>query len=74
MFRDWAAEATSHPNHVVELALAHAISSAVEAAYRRGDLFAHRARLVADRAAYLARPAAEVVPIGRGARPADKPA
>ena len=31
-FRDWAAEATGHPNHVVEQALAHAIPSAVEAA------------------------------------------
>jgi integrase len=39
-FRDWAAEATGYPNHVVEQALAHAIGSDVEAAYRRGDLFA----------------------------------
>src|SRR5262249_5236594 len=31
-FRDWAAEATAHPNHVVEQALAHTIGSAVEAA------------------------------------------
>jgi len=28
-FRDWAAEATHHPNHVVEQALAHTIGSAV---------------------------------------------
>jgi hypothetical protein len=32
----WAAEATAHPNHVVEQALAHTIGNAVEAAYRRG--------------------------------------
>ena len=38
-FRDWAAETTAYPNHVVEMALAHAISNGVEAAYRRGDLF-----------------------------------
>ena len=38
-FRDWAAERTNYPNHVVEMALAHAIGDKVEAAYRRGDLF-----------------------------------
>jgi integrase len=37
-FRDWAAEQTSYPNEVVEMALAHAIESKVEAAYRRGVL------------------------------------
>ncbi len=41
-FRDWAAETTAYPNHVVEMALAHAISNGVEAAYRRGDLFEKR--------------------------------
>ena len=38
-FRDWAAETTGFPSDVVEMALAHAVSSKVEAAYRRGDLF-----------------------------------
>ncbi|MFZ5567614.1 MAG: tyrosine-type recombinase/integrase [Pseudomonadota bacterium] len=47
-FRDWASETTSYPNEVVEMALAHAIGSAVEAAYRRGDLFEKRASLMAD--------------------------
>jgi integrase len=47
-FRDWAAETTSYPNHVVEMALAHTIGSKVEAAYRRGDLFAKRVRLMAE--------------------------
>lgn len=32
-FRDWAAERTDFPNEVVEMALAHAISNKVEAAY-----------------------------------------
>jgi integrase len=41
-FRDWTAEETHHPNHVVEAALAHAITGKVEAAYRRGDLFEKR--------------------------------
>jgi integrase len=62
-FRDWAAETTGHPNHVVEQALAHTIGNAVEAAYRRGDLFEKRAALMSDWAAFLAKPAAEVVPL-----------
>jgi integrase len=65
-FRDWAAETTAHPNHVVELALAHAIGNKVEAAYRRGDLFEKRAALMADWAAYLSRPRAEVVALRVG--------
>jgi integrase len=56
-FRDWAAERTNYPNHVVEAALAHAIGDKVEAAYRRGDLFEKRRRLMADWAAWCARPA-----------------
>jgi integrase len=51
-FRDWAAEMTAYPNHVVEQALAHTISNAVERAYRRGDLFAKRAKLMADWATF----------------------
>ncbi|HVX56366.1 MAG TPA: integrase arm-type DNA-binding domain-containing protein, partial [Candidatus Saccharimonadales bacterium] len=47
-FRDWAAEQTSFPNHVVEMALAHVIGNKVEAAYRRGDLFEKRRRLMID--------------------------
>jgi integrase len=51
-FRDWAAERTSYPNHVVEMALAHTIGNKVEAAYRRGDLFDKRRKLMADWARY----------------------
>lgn len=47
-FRDWAAERTNYPNHVIEMALAHVVSDKVEAAYRRSDLFAKRVRLMAD--------------------------
>jgi integrase len=57
-FRDWAAETTNHQNYVVEAALAHTIGDKVEAAYRRGDLFEKRRRLMADWARYCARPAA----------------
>lgn len=52
-FRDWCAEATHHPRDVAEMALAHTIESKVEAAYRRGDLFAKRAQLMADWAQFL---------------------
>jgi integrase len=45
-FRDWAAEQTSTQNEVVEMALAHAIPSAVEASYRRGDLLDKRRELM----------------------------
>jgi integrase len=64
-FRDWAAERTSFQNEVVEMALAHAIPSAVEAAYRRGDLFEKRRTLMAAWADYCAGTSAgdNVVPI-----------
>ncbi len=46
-FRDWAAERTTFAREVAEMALAHAIPDAVEAAYRRGDLFEKRRKLMA---------------------------
>jgi integrase len=51
-FRDWAAEATDFPKEVAEMALAHTIESEVESAYRRGDLFEKRRKLMEDWAAY----------------------
>lgn len=57
-FRDWAAERTNYPREVAEMALAHAIGDKVEAAYRRGDLFDKRRRLMQDWAAFLDQPAA----------------
>ncbi|MGJ3264307.1 MAG: tyrosine-type recombinase/integrase [Salinarimonas sp.] len=56
-FRDWAAEATAYPAEVAEMALAHTIESKVEAAYRRGDLFGKRRRLMAEWARHCERPA-----------------
>ena len=53
-FRDWAAERTNYPNHVVEMALAHTIGDKVEAAYRRGDLFDKRRRLMQQWASFCA--------------------
>ncbi len=54
-FRDWAAESTAFPGEVVEMALAHAVLDKVEAAYRRGDLFDKRRRLMAEWATHCAR-------------------
>lgn len=65
-FRDWAGEATPHPRDVCEQALAHSLGDSVEAAYRRGDLFAKRKTLMADWAAYATTaPADNVVKLNR---------
>lgn len=55
-FRDWASETTTYPREVCEMALAHQIPDAVEAAYRRGDLFEKRRELANDWARYCTRP------------------
>jgi len=57
-FRDWAAECTNFSNEVCEAALAHAVENKVEAAYRRGDLFEKRRKLMEAWAAYCATPKA----------------
>jgi len=65
-FRDWAAERTGYPNEVAEMALAHAVGDKVEAAYRRGDLFEKRVRIMADWASFCSTEqdgVGEVVPI-----------
>ena len=51
-FRDWAAKCTGYAHEVAEMALAHAIENKVERAYRRGDLFDKRRRLMDDWATY----------------------
>lgn len=66
-FRDWAAETTNFANEVVEMALGHAISNKVEAAYRRGDLFEKRRKLMEQWSAFVSHTGAEIVPIGRRA-------
>jgi integrase len=55
-FRDWAAEATHYPREVAEAALAHTLRDKVEAAYRRGDLFDKRRRLMDEWASYCGSP------------------
>jgi len=70
-FRDWAAEQTNVQREVAEMALAHAIPNAVEAAYRRGDLFEKRRRLMEAWAEFCAKPNAsgKVVALARARTP-----
>jgi integrase len=71
-FRDWAAEQTNVQREVAEMALAHAIPDAVEAAYRRGDLFDKRRKLMGAWAAYCANveaDAGKVVALARARTP-----
>jgi integrase len=53
-FTDWVAERTSYPSEVREMALAHAIGNDTEAAYRRGDLFDKRRKLMNEWASFIA--------------------
>lgn len=53
-FRDWMAERTATPRDVAEMCLAHAIGNKAEAAYRRGDMMAKRARVMDQWARFLA--------------------
>ena len=55
-FRDWAAEQTNYAREVAEAALSHAVGDKVEAAYRRGDLFEKRQRLMNEWAKYCYQP------------------
>ena len=52
-FRDWVAEMTTYPGDMAEVALAHKISNAVEASYRRGDMIEKRRRMMSDWADFV---------------------
>ena len=65
-FRDWAAERTNFPREVAEAALAHIDGDETELAYKRGDLFDKRRRLMEAWAKYCASAPAErdrIVPL-----------
>jgi integrase len=53
-FKTWASECTSFQNEIAEAALAHIIGDKVEQAYRRGDMFEKRRRLMQQWAAFCA--------------------
>jgi integrase len=59
-FRDWAAD-TGKPADAAEAALAHASANKVVAAYARSDLLDLRRGLMAEWAAFLTHPPADVV-------------
>jgi integrase len=67
-FRDWAAERTSFPAEIAEMALAHRVGSAVEQAYRRSDQFEKRRELAQAWARYVGQTPADgaVVPLHAG--------
>jgi integrase len=69
-FSDWARDCTSYPRDVIEMALAHTIKDKSEAAYRRGDALAKRARLMTEWARFCEAPmvSATVTPINSGTR------
>lgn len=52
-FRDWVAERTNFPGEMAEVALAHKISNAVEASYRRGDMIEKRRRMMGEWGEFL---------------------
>lgn len=67
-FKDWAAEKTTFPNMVSEMALAHVIESDTEEAYRRRDLLEKRAKLMDAWAMYCTTPKADGKIITMGKR------
>lgn len=52
-FRDWVAERTHFPGDMAEVALAHKVSNAVEASYRRGDMVEKRRTMMEAWAGFL---------------------
>ncbi len=69
-FRDWVEETTAFAGTVAEAALGHLVGDKVEAAYRRGDLFEKRRKLMDAWAKFATTPtqqSAKVVPIRKKA-------
>jgi integrase len=63
-FRDWCGNETAVPREVAEHALAHVVGDKSEQAYRRGDAFEKRRKLMEDWANYVGRThTAKVVPL-----------
>jgi integrase len=58
-FKTWASERTGFQNEIVEASLAHVVGGKVEQAYRRGDMFEKRRRLMQQWATFCTAPAQE---------------
>jgi integrase len=52
-FSDWVSDCTSYDRDTREMALSHPPENKIEAAYRRGDLFEKRRRMMEDWATFL---------------------
>ncbi|MCA3637033.1 MAG: hypothetical protein INF18_15075 [Methylobacterium sp.] len=66
-FRDWAGNRTNFPREVIEEALAHAVGSEVERAYRREADTLKRSKLLQAWAGFLDAPhRGEVLPFASG--------
>jgi integrase len=66
-FRDWSGEVSTFPRDVAEMALAHVITDKVEAAYRRGDLFAKRCKMMQEWAEFVNKRQAKIVALHKRA-------
>lgn len=60
-FRDWVSEETNFAPELAEAALAHTIQNKTEAAYRRGDLFEKRRKMMEAWARFLDEAPADVI-------------
>ncbi|WP_322894283.1 MULTISPECIES: tyrosine-type recombinase/integrase [unclassified Yoonia] len=58
-FRDWAEDCAEAAHGTIRSALAHTVGDKVDAAYRRGDAFDRRRRLMAQWEAYMSAPDAD---------------
>ena len=61
-FRDWAGDCTAFDRETIEFVLAHGVSGATEAAYRRGTALEKRRRLMTAWAEYCQFPERVGVP------------
>jgi integrase len=63
-FKTWATERTAYPRELIEVALAHSQTDALELAYQRGEMIEKRRRLMDEWARHCAAAAVgEVVPL-----------
>lgn len=58
-FRTWASDRTNYPEHVIEASLAHVVSDAVVAAYKRSTMIERRAKLMQAWSDYCSTPPAK---------------
>lgn len=65
-FRDWVGDRTDFPRDLAEFALAHAIESKTEVAYRRGDALERRRVMMTAWSAFIGYPPSAAKPDSTG--------